>query len=458
MPDGLTPTTQQTAVEPYKPQGEPLKIAFVSDVMYPFHVGGAEKRIYEIGRRLACAHEVHLFTMDWTKAKVDEAAARDDAGVSTGNGNETSEDLSDGNDEHTDIHGQSDANGFRSGENRNQDTDEIEGMQVHPVGPVRPLYADGNGRRRTGASLGFAKDCLRSIPTNEFDILDFTQAPYLHFLGHRLLKPWDATPAIFTVHDTWWPHWEDYLSNPIQRELARWVEKTSYRLADEILAVSQTTAYGIQQTGVRADKIHIAPNGVDFDQLANATPLEDGYEIVYAGRLNEYKNVDLLLQAVKCLEAWGHDVRAGIVGEGPERESLEAFAVDQDLDDRVEFLGYFPDIEDVYGLMKASSVLVQPSNVEGFGIVALEALSTGTPVLTLDSPTNATTELVLDEELGDTFSPGATNLASKLEPWIYRDEDAKTKSIRQQFGRVLDWNRIAERIDRIYHRVAERGT
>jgi glycosyltransferase involved in cell wall biosynthesis len=392
-------------VEAYRAQGEQLSIAFVSDVMYPFHVGGAEKRIYEIGRRLAQAHDVHVFTMDWT------------------DGEETT----------------------------------IEGVQLHPIAPQRPIYEDGTSRRSTRSSMLFARDCLTSIPTNTFDVLEFTQAPYLHFLSHRLFKPWDFTPTVFTVHDTWWPHWEDYLENPIQRQLARWVERSSYELADEILAVSQTTAAGMRAIGIDPGKINVAPNGVDYEQLARAEPLEDGYEIVYTGRLNSYKNVDMLVQAVKCLHVWGHEVRAGIVGEGPERERLEALVEDRGIDHAVDFLGYFPDIEDVYGLMKASSVLVQPSNVEGFGIVALEALSTGTPVLTLDSPTNATRELVLDDELGETFPPRATNLAAKLERWIYREEGHRERDVRRQFGRVLDWNRVAERVDRIYQRIREEG-
>lgn len=397
-----TARSREASVDPYEPQGEPMKIGFVSDVMYPFHVGGAEKRIYEIGRRLAEAHEVHVFTMDWTEDHQEEVA----------------------------------------------------GIQLHPVGPVRRVYEDGEGRRSMRSALGFAKDCLSSVPSNEFDVLEFTQAPYLHFLAHRMVKPWDFTPTLFTVHDTWWPHWDDYLESPIKRGLARWVERTSYELADEILAVSRTTAGGMERIGIPPEKINVAPNGVDFAQLATAEPLDDGYEIVYTGRLNSYKNVDLLVQAVKCLEVWGHDVRAGIVGEGPERERLEELVRERDVEHAVDFLGYFPDIEDVYGLMKASEVLVQPSNVEGFGIVALEALSTGTPVLTLDSPTNATCELVLDDELGETFPPRATNLAAKLERWIYREEGPRERQVRQQFGRVLDWNRVAERVDRIYHRLA----
>lgn len=400
-----TASLAQPTVDPYRPQGEPLKIGFVSDVMYPFHVGGAEKRIYEIGRRLAEVHDVHVFTMDW-------------------------------------------AQGHRQ---------DVEGIQLHPVGPLRPVYEDENGQRSMRSSLLFAKDCVGAIPTNEFDVLEFTQAPYLHFLAHRILKPWDFTPTLFTVHDTWWPHWDDYLESPVKRQLARWVERTSYELADEILAVSQTTASGMQRIGIDPGKINVAPNGVDFAQLAEAEPMDDGYDIVYTGRLNSYKNVDMLVQAVKCLHVWGHDVRAGIVGEGPERERLEDLVREREVEHAVDFLGYFPDIEDVYGLMKASSVLVQPSNVEGFGIVALEALSTGTPVLTLDSPTNATRELVLDDELGETFPPRATNLAAKLERWIYREEGLREKHVRQQFGRVLDWNRVAERVDRIYQRIAREG-
>jgi len=64
---------------------------------------------------------------------------------------------------------------------------------------------------------------------------------------------------------------------------------------------------------------------------------------------------------------------------------------------------------------------------------------------------------VLDDELGETFPPRATNLAAKLERWIYRDEGHRERDVRRQFGRVLDWNRVAERVDRIYQRIREEG-
>ena len=48
-----------------------MKIAYISDVVYPFVKGGAEKRIYEMGKRLAAHHEVHIFGMKWWKGEKD---------------------------------------------------------------------------------------------------------------------------------------------------------------------------------------------------------------------------------------------------------------------------------------------------------------------------------------------------------------------------------------------------
>jgi glycosyltransferase involved in cell wall biosynthesis len=180
--------------------------------------------------------------------------------------------------------------------------------------------------------------------------------------------------------------------------------------------------------------------------------------LLFVGRLVSAKGGDVALDALARLHAQegGDAPPLTICGDGPDRAALERQARALGLQEAVTFAGWTAPRELAAHYARAEALLV-PSRYEPFGIVALEALSTGTPVLTLDSPTNATRELVLDDELGETFPPRATNLAAKLERWIYRDEDPRKKTVRQQFGRVLDWNRVAERVDRLYHDVAERG-
>ncbi|WP_234394461.1 glycosyltransferase [Thermococcus piezophilus] len=87
------------------------------------------------------------------------------------------------------------------------------------------------------------------------------------------------------------------------------------------------------------------------------------------------------------------DVRAIVVGDGPERERLMMMAKALNLKKNVVFTGFLP-YERVIALMKASKVFVLPSRREGFGMVVLEAMASGLPVVTLNTPMNAARFLV----------------------------------------------------------------
>jgi glycosyltransferase involved in cell wall biosynthesis len=102
--------------------------------------------------------------------------------------------------------------------------------------------------------------------------------------------------------------------------------------------------------------------------------------VLFVGRLVPYKGVDILLQAVKELDAV-----ALIVGDGPMRSGLEALAQQLGISDRVRFLGSVADAE-LAALYRACNVFVLPSvtRQEAFGVVQLEAMAAGRPVVSTD--------------------------------------------------------------------------
>ncbi|CDK39343.1 glycosyltransferase [Halorubrum sp. AJ67] len=85
----------------------------------------------------------------------------------------------------------------------------------------------------------------------------------------------------------------------------------------------------------------------------------------FAGRLIAHTNVDRLLEAFDRVAA-DTDATLGIVGDGPERDALKAQADALTHADRVEFLGFLDDYEDVCGHMRAADVFASPSTREGF--------------------------------------------------------------------------------------------
>jgi len=104
--------------------------------------------------------------------------------------------------------------------------------------------------------------------------------------------------------------------------------------------------------------------------------------------------VDVLIGALGLLRSSFPDMRCFIVGQGPEEKNLKKEAASYGLQQNIRFIGFVKDHEDIIRLMKSSRLCVLPSTREGFGMVALEALACGVPVLTARHPENAICDLV----------------------------------------------------------------
>jgi len=171
---------------------------------------------------------------------------------------------------------------------------------------------------------------------------------------------------------------------------------------DRIIAVSRAVAdHAVIQEGLPREKITVIHNGVDlkhFTPRAIRTP-GPGNRLVAIGRLVRQKGFDLLLKALIAEPDW----QLTLVGDGPMRAQLQAQVLALGLTGRVQLLG---DQADVRPFLMMADVLVQPSRWEGFGLVVLEGMAMGLPVLVAAS--DGLTEVVEHGRSGWLVPPGST--------------------------------------------------
>jgi glycosyltransferase involved in cell wall biosynthesis len=181
--------------------------------------------------------------------------------------------------------------------------------------------------------------------------------PHYHGLGH--------SPASRLRNAIYWP-----LGSQVVRSAAR------------VICVSHAEAVLLRRHFPLASPvIRVIPNGVARDRHAAGAGRRD-WGIIYLGRLERYKNVDTVIDAVAELP---QEVRLLVIGDGPSGSKLQFRAGSKGLSDRVRFLGRVSD-ETLGRILSRSRALVTMSSREAFGIGALEALAAGMAVVASDIP------------------------------------------------------------------------
>jgi glycogen synthase len=207
------------------------------------------------------------------------------------------------------------------------------------------------------------------------------------------LKERLGVPLVQTFHSTEfdrtsWP-W-DYILD---------VERSAAESANLIIAVSRRTKQQVMRLGAPEGKIHVIYNGVDRERFAAAQVDNNVLEslkkkkkvVLFLGRLTEQKGPVQFLHAAKRVLSVEPDVLFVVAGKGELLPLLINMTLDLGISQNVRFLGYVPD-EDQQRIYKLADVYVMPSTSEPFGITALEAMSSGVPVII--SKTSGVAEIV----------------------------------------------------------------
>jgi glycosyltransferase involved in cell wall biosynthesis len=219
--------------------------------------------------------------------------------------------------------------------------------------------------------------------------------------------------------------------------------------ATRVVAVSPAVAeYAHASVPGRAARVVVVTNGVDHDAFADAPPLPRARPFVLGvGRLTAQKGFDLLVDACAGLPA-SHDLV--LAGEGPDRDALARQAAACGLADRLVFLGLV-DRATVAGLLRAAAVVAIPSRFEGHPLIALEAMTAGTPIVASALP-NMPAELRADES-GLLVPPGdVPALAEALRGLVADPERARRlgRAAADAAHAIPSWDVVAERTLAVY--------
>lgn len=375
-----------------------MKIAYIHDVIYPHVKGGAEKRVWEISRRLADrGHEVHIFGMK----------------------------LWDG-----------------------EDIVEREGVHLHGVCDPVDLYVDG--KRSIKAAIRFSSKLLLSFK-GDFDVIDAQQFPYLPCYSAKVHSKLGRTPLVITWHEVWGNYWREYLG--IKGLLGMMVERGAFKLPDRIIPVSERVREDLAAMGVRAEKMEVVPNGVDQQKIDSVEVKEQVYDVIYVGRLSSHKRVDLLINAVSLVRKDMPKIRCGIVGDGPELAELTRIAEVLKVKENVDFLGFLDSEEELIAKMKSSKIFVLPSTREGFGISLLEANACGLPAVVVNARKSAAASLIKEGVNGLVCDLSARSMASKIEDVLKNNFYKKMSDSSKEFAKGYDWGKIASRAEAVYEKL-----
>jgi glycosyltransferase involved in cell wall biosynthesis len=379
-----------------------MRICFVYDALFPYVSGGAERRNYEFARRLAERHDVHVVTWQYWSGPA---------------------------------------------------TIKQDGVTLHGVGRPAPLYG-ADGKRTLREAVAFALRVLPVLIRQRFDVIDWAAIPFVPLPAVWIAARVTRARLVVTWHELWGAHWLEYLPHrPVVARLARLLEKTTTRVGSRLVAVSPFTAQRLVEAGVAAERIVVLPNGVDVRRFATGPARRRTWDIVFVGRLIDEKRVDLLLHALAMVKRTRPRVRCAVVGDGPERQRLQALAAELGVVGNVRFTGRVDDAE-VTDYLRSAKVFTLPSEREGFGIVAIEAQAAGCVPVVVRGPHSAAATLIDDGVNGVGCAPTADALATAVVSLLTGPKRrARLQANGLVAAREYDWDRLAERAADAYARL-----
>ncbi len=247
--------------------------------------------------------------------------------------------------------------------------------------------------------------------------------------GHGVRGAWicylasrrSHTPFVFTAHN---------LAPTLTGQLAPRLVRTAIRAAAARIAVSNAVVESYVGRGVDSDAWTVVSNGIDLAAFENPPDRasvmrslgipKDARLVIGVGRLAREKGFDRLIEAAASVLKKVPDSYFVLAGDGPEQKRLEAMAAA--LGSRFLLPGRF---DAVYGLMSAADLVAVPSFEEGQGIVALEAMAAGKPVVA--ARVGGLVESIIDGETGILVTPDSADELAKALISLLKDTKLRTR-------------------------------
>lgn len=230
--------------------------------------------------------------------------------------------------------------------------------------------------------------------------------------------------------------------------------RSVWRRLSARIAVSEAAAMFVTSR-FRQNGLRVIPNGVDTELFARAEParLPEGRRVLFVNRLEPRKGFGVMVQAFRRLATAHPDLVLVVAGDGPERDTIHRLPAS--VRERVVMLGNVPH-DRLPSLHAASDVFCAPAiGRESFGIVLVEALSSGVPVVASDIP--GYREVVRDGVTALVTPPGDSAAVADAIALLLKDADLSKRLAEagRQAARRYSWDTVVGEIETVYREVVD---
>ncbi|MFA6061105.1 MAG: glycosyltransferase [Gallionella sp.] len=309
---------------------------------------------------------------------------------------------------------------------------------------------------------GVVMQQLERLRHERYDLIHI-QTPFVaHYLGVRLARLL-GIPCVETYHtffEEYLYHYIPLVPRKLMRLAARRFSRHQGNNLDGMVVPSHPMHKILKDYGITTPT-EVIPTGIETARFASGNRAafrdkqgiaQDRPVLLFLGRVAHEKNIGFLLKAVACVKKEIADVLFVIAGEGPARTALEQESKSLGLSDNVQFIGYLDRDSELNDCYRAADIFIFASRTETQGLVLLEAMAQGTPVVstaelgTLDVLKNGAGVWIAKEELVD-FSEKIIRMLT--------DSEARNSlgAVGREYAHEWSASRQAERMTEFYSTV-----
>lgn len=322
----------------------PRRICIVYDCLYPWTVGGAERWLRSLAEALAAeGHDVtYLTRRQW----VDASPPR------------------------------------------------LPGVRVLAVSPEAQLYGP-TGNRTITEPIRFGLGVFLHLISRRrrYDVVHVGAFPYFSLLAAAIALKGTRTQLVTEWYEVWsHEYWVSYLG-PLKGRIGWTIQRLCARLRQNAFVLSELHARRLRQLGLPGQPTRLAGLYAGRSTAGHAVEAMPSPLVVFAGRHIREKQVTAIPPAIAAARARVPQLRATILGNGPESERLRRAIHDARVEDAIDLPG-FVSPDEVHEALARATCLLLPSTREGYGLIVVEAAAVGTPSIVVAGVDNAAVELI----------------------------------------------------------------
>ena len=335
-----------------------------------------------------------------------------------------------------------------------------EGFEIQRL-PSREIFFDPEDRLMKARDLARAEAALRE---REWDVIHIHTPFRAHSLGVRLARHggWPTVETYHTYFEEYVGHYLPWLPSALTRLLARRASRHLCHSVDELIVPSQQMVDVLDRYGVTTPST-VIPTGIDLDQFRNGDGARfraahgvspERPTLVTVSRLSLEKNIGFLLRVVRKLVAAFPDLLFLIAGEGPDEPRLRRLVQELGLQGHVRFFGNLDRRTTLLDAYRAGDAFVFASPTETQGLVLIEAMALGVPIVS--TAVMGTATVLRDARSALVAEPDVEDFARHVARLLRSPElRAQLAAAGPKDARAWGSEGMGRRLEALYARLAE---